>query len=46
MGDDREVVVNSCFEGLEGRIGLNRVRAFIPKVGEKRIEREKVSSDS
>ena len=28
-----EVVVNSCFEGLEGRMGLNRVREFIPKAG-------------
>ena len=39
--------MNSCFEGLEGRMGLNRVREFIPKVGEKkRNERVKVSSDS
>ena len=40
------MVVNSCFEGLEGRMGLNRVREFIPKAGEKRNERVKVSSDS
>ena len=41
------MVVNSCFEGLEGRIGLNRVREFIPKGGEKkRNESVKVSSDS
>ena len=38
--------VNSCFEGLEGRMGWNRVREFIPKVGKKRNERVKVSSDS
>ena len=40
------VVVNSCFEDLEGRMGLNTVREFIPKVGKKRNERVKVSSDS
>ena len=34
-GTIRGVVVNSCFESLEGRIGLNRVREFIPKVGKK-----------
>ena len=28
--------MNSCFEGLEGRMGLNRVREFIPKAGKKR----------
>ena len=38
--------MNSCFEGLEGRMGLNRVREFIPKVGKQRNERVKVSSDS
>ena len=27
------MVVNSCFEGLEGRMGKNRVREFIPKAG-------------
>ena len=42
----KEVVVNCCFEGLEGRMGLNRVREFIPKAGKKRNERVKVSSDS
>ena len=31
MGED-EVVVNSCFEDLEGRMGLKRVWEFIPKV--------------
>ena len=30
--------MNSCFEGLEGRMGLNRVREFIPKMGKKRNE--------
>ena len=34
------------FEGLEGGMGLNRVREFIPKAGKKRNERVKVSSDS
>ena len=38
--------MNSCFEGLEGRMGLNRVGEFIPNVGKKRNERVKVSSDS
>ncbi len=41
-----EMVVNNCFEDLEGRMGLNRVRECIPKVGKKRNERVKVSSDS
>ena len=40
------MVVNSRFEGLEGRMELNKVREFIPKVGKKRNERVKVSSDS
>ena len=39
------MVVNSCFEDLEGRVGLKRVWEFIPKV-EKEDERVKVSSDS
>ena len=38
--------MNSCFEGLEGIMGMNRVREFIPKAGNKRNERVKVSSDS
>ena len=29
------MVVNGCFEGLEGRMGMNRVREFIPKAGKK-----------
>ena len=40
------MVVNSCFEDLEGRVGLKRVWEFLPKVGKKRNERVKVSSDS
>ena len=40
------MVVNSCFEGLEERVGLNRVREFIPQAAKKRNERVKVSSDS
>ena len=36
----RGEVVNSCFEGLEGRMGLNRVREFSPKVGKKRGMKE------
>ena len=27
------MVVNNCFEGLEGRVGLKRVWVFVPKVG-------------
>ena len=45
-GGRQEVVVNSCFEGLEGRMGMNRVRELIPNAGKKRNERVKVSSDS
>ena len=40
------MVVNSCFEDLERRMGLKRVWEFIPKVGKKRNKRVKVSSDS
>ena len=40
------MVVNSCFEDLEGRVVLKMVWEFIPKVGKKRNERVKVSSDS
>ena len=36
--------MNSCFEDLEGRVGLKRVWEFVPKVGEKN-KRMKVSSD-
>ena len=45
-GGRYEMVVNSCFEDLEGRMGLKRVWEFIPKPGEKKNERVKVSSDS
>ena len=31
--------MNSCFEDLEGRMGLKRVWEFIPKAGKKRNER-------
>ena len=44
-GGRKEVVMNICFEDLEGRVGLKRVWEFIPKAGKKRNERVKVSSD-
>ena len=44
-GGRLEVVVNSCFEDLEGRVGLKRVLEFVPKAGKKWNERVKVSSD-
>ena len=37
--------VNSCFENLEGRVGLKKVWKFVPEVGKKRDERVKVSSN-
>ena len=40
------MVVNSCFEDLEGRVGLKRVWESVPKAGKKRNERVKVSTDS
>ena len=40
------MVVNSCFEDLEGRVGLKSVWEFVPKAGRKRTERVKMSSDS
>ena len=40
------MVVNSCFEDLEGRVGFKSVREFVPKAGKKRNDREKVSSGS
>ena len=40
------MVVNNYFEGLEGRMALNRMWEFVPKAGKKRNERVKVSSDS
>ena len=33
--------MNSCFESLEGRMGKNRVREFVPKAGKKRKKKEK-----
>jgi len=30
-----EMVVNSCFEDLEGRVGFKRVWEFVPKAGKK-----------
>ena len=33
------MVVNSCFEDLERRVGLKRVWEFVSKVGKKRNER-------
>ena len=40
------MVMNSCFEDLEGGVVLKRVWEFVPEVGNKRNERVKVSSDS
>ena len=34
------MVVNSCFEDLEGRVGLKRVLEFVTKAVKKRIESE------
>ena len=45
-GGRSEMVVNSCFEDLEGGVGLKRVWEFIPKVGKKGNERVKMSRDS
>ena len=44
-GGRYEMVVTSCFEDLEGRVGL-RVSEFVPEAGKNKNEREKVSSDS
>ena len=40
------MVVNICFEDLEGRVGLKRGWEFVPEAGKKTNERVKVSSDS
>jgi len=40
------MVVNSCFEDLEGRVGLKSVREFVPKARRKRNERVKVKNES
>ena len=45
-GGRQEVVESSCFEDMEGRMGLKRVWEFILKARKKRNERVKVSSDS
>ena len=34
-GGRYEMVGNSCFEDLKGRVGLKRVWEFVPKVGKK-----------
>ena len=34
-GRRKEMVVKSCFEDLEGRVGLKKVRKFVPKAGKK-----------
>ena len=41
-----EIVVNSCFEDVDGGVGLKRVWEFVPEAGKKRNERVKVSSAS
>ena len=40
------MVVNNCFEDLEGGVGFKRVWEYVPEEGKKRNERVKVSSDS
>ena len=40
------MLMNSCFEDLEGRVGLKRMWEFVLKAGKKMNERVKVSSDS
>ena len=45
-GGRYEMVVNSCFEDLEGGVGLKRVSEFVPEAGKKRNEKVKVRSDS
>ena len=36
IGGRYEMVVNSCFEDVEGRVGLKRMWKLVPQVGEKR----------
>ena len=38
-GGREEMVGNTCFEDLEGRVRFKRVWEFVPKVGKKRNER-------
>ena len=40
------MVVNGCFEDLEGGVRLKTVWEFLAEVGKKNNERVKVSSDS
>ena len=40
------MIVNSCFEDLEGRVGLKRVWELFQRHEKKRNDRVKVSSDS
>ena len=40
------MVVNICFEDLEGRVGLKREWEFVPKAGKERNKRVKMSSGS
>ena len=35
-GGRYEMVVNGCFEDLEGGVGLKRMSEFVPEVEEKR----------
>ena len=35
-GERQEMVVNCCFEDLEGIVGLRRVWEFVPKAGKRR----------
>jgi len=45
-GGRHEMVVNRCFEDLEGGVGLERGWEFVREARKMRNEREKVSSDS
>ena len=45
-GGRYEMVVNSSFEDMEGRVGLTRVWEFVPEVGKKRNERVNLSRNS
>ena len=44
LGGGRDEMVNSCFEDLEGKVGLNKVCEFVPEAGKKWKERVKVNS--
>ena len=37
-GGRYEMVVSSCFEDLEGRVGLKRVWDFVPKAGKSEMK--------